>query len=440
MAKQAKYHGSLDSLPDSILCHILSFLPTKDAVRTSILSPRWRYLFTSSISKLDSEDCQWYLLERKEHFKKFVDRLFFNPKHVRLECFRFRVNYPLLDDDLLSVYNWLCAALWRGVEEIDVCLHHIGILKLPTLLFTCPSLVKLKLFIMDWEMKVPTNVCLPNLRTLHLTDLKIVDGCSYNRLISGCPMLEDLDLSDCSIDSIRELNIHSLSLKRLVLYFNTLVNSTYDGDDFDHTLVIDAPSLIYFKYHCRVARGYTLNMESLETADITIFHYDEANRERSAALLHGICNVRVLRLSIIDSDAPVFRMPLDPVLTFNNLLELEFDNPYEDKMVSVTWTVEFLHSVPNMKTFTLNLGEADIELETLPEEVPSCLLYHLKEISITHDRGDAHMFEIASYFLKHALVLEKLAVRSVFALLESSIIEKLSSFPMKSRKCKIEIN
>jgi hypothetical protein len=42
----------LGNLPDEILRLILSFLPTTDAVRTSILSRRWEYLWVS-ISSLD---------------------------------------------------------------------------------------------------------------------------------------------------------------------------------------------------------------------------------------------------------------------------------------------------------------------------------------------------------------------------------------------------
>ncbi|KAK8502101.1 hypothetical protein V6N13_038609 [Hibiscus sabdariffa] len=317
MAKQAKYEGLLDSLPDSILCHILSFLPTRDAVRTSVLSPRWR--------------------------------------------------------------------------------------------------------------------------TLRLSSIDFVDGCSLLGLISGCPVLEDLVLFCCSIDRASELNIHSLSLKRLALDFQNWHFVRSDGFD----LSIDAPSLVYFKYTHRGGRGYgARNMESLKKADITIFNFNNVDREQSAALLRGICNVQVLHLFIIDQDARLIRTPTDPVLAFNKLVELRFKNHGDPRTLSVTWMLEFLHRAPNLKTLILDLADADGVYELLPKQVPSCLLYGLKEISLVSFKGktDTHMLKLFSYFLIHASALKKLVMSTnVLQQHRSNIMKKLSSLPRRSKKCEFVI-
>ena len=61
----------INNLPDPILQHILSYLSTKEAVRTSILSKRWKYLWTS-IPKIDFNEGA---PDRRMMFMKFVERV-----------------------------------------------------------------------------------------------------------------------------------------------------------------------------------------------------------------------------------------------------------------------------------------------------------------------------------------------------------------------------
>ncbi|MGS7457711.1 F-box protein, partial [Mycobacterium tuberculosis] len=60
-------------MPDSVLSCILSFLPTERVVATSILSKRWRYVWTS-VDKLDFDNSRHCSrsIKVQRHFAPFV--------------------------------------------------------------------------------------------------------------------------------------------------------------------------------------------------------------------------------------------------------------------------------------------------------------------------------------------------------------------------------
>lgn len=55
LRRQANDGDRISALPDTILCHILSFLETMHAVRTIVLSTRWNNIWTS-VPNLDFND------------------------------------------------------------------------------------------------------------------------------------------------------------------------------------------------------------------------------------------------------------------------------------------------------------------------------------------------------------------------------------------------
>ncbi|MFQ6627805.1 hypothetical protein Gotur_007157 [Gossypium turneri] len=361
----------ISSFPDHILCHILSFLPIKEAVRTSIISTKWRCLF-SSISTIEFDH---FLLSgltdrNVDSFKNFVDRLLKFPDQVSLDCFRLSDGISSWNDEDhdFDVSGWICAALCRGVKEIDLQLDSLG--DAPPVLFTCHSLVKLTLEGKGSKLEVPPDVCLGNLKTLWLENW-VLFGDSINRLISNCHVLEDLAFTDCCIANTSELTIQRPLLKELVLdFFSEGVG------DFNYVLVINAPNLVYFRYYSKIVDGYTLsNMNSLENADIHIDAFDFEDDETTATrlfsddeinatrLIQGICNVRSLTLVI---DGVVSKLsihvffflstaynsskfscvqipPTVPFPIFHNLVEFNF---YGREI----WLVEFLYCAPNLKT------------------------------------------------------------------------------------------
>ena len=72
----------VSNLPDEVLCHILSFLTTKEAALTSILDKRWRNLL-AFVPCLTIYDSMFLHLEKgkrerednKQSFMDFVDRV-----------------------------------------------------------------------------------------------------------------------------------------------------------------------------------------------------------------------------------------------------------------------------------------------------------------------------------------------------------------------------
>ncbi|KAB2039459.1 hypothetical protein ES319_D02G011200v1 [Gossypium barbadense] len=420
----------ISSFPDHILFHILSFLPIKEAVRTSIISTKWRYLFASiSTIKFDGSLMSGLTDRNVDSFKNFVDRLLKFPDQVSLDCFGLNDIVSWNDrDHNFDVSDWICAALCRGVKEIDLDLENLGDI-LPALLFTCHSLVTLKLVALGSEIKVPSDVCLGNLKTLQLGN-SVLFGDSIHRLISNCHVLEDLAVIECRFDNISEVNIQSPWLKRLVLVFNLDVFG-----NIDYVLVINTPNLVYFQYTDAVVEGYNLtNMKSLEKAHINICESDSIDCETSAThLIQGIRNVRSLSLT---TDAAIFLTSRLPI--FHNLIEFEYCGLGFDGIE--TWLVEFLHCAPNLETFTLNFPvDARIQWKVLPVKVPSCLSFHLKEIEISC--SETHIIEMVSYFLNNAMVLENLIIRmkAMTVTQKRKVSNQLLQLLKSSKKCLIVI-
>jgi hypothetical protein len=148
MSKKQRREAIINSLPDSILCHILSFLPTKDTVATSILSKRWKPLWRSV-----------FILDFSTHsrFLKTTDIL----SHVNsvilsrdntlpIQFFSLKCCSKDSSDDtnviIQLVTQLVTAALQRGNQTLHLDLSfHILDIKLASNIFTCRTLTFLKL-------------------------------------------------------------------------------------------------------------------------------------------------------------------------------------------------------------------------------------------------------------------------------------------------------
>jgi hypothetical protein len=282
----------LGDLPEEVLRHILSFLPTKDAVRTSVLSKSWEYRWTS----IPNLDFHWELPSpaKRRLLMNFVERVLC----LRDSCVmkRFTLYCDVLRD-ASCVNTWISAAVRHNVQELYIELDNFqSEFSLPYCLFTCKTLTSLHLYI-PYILKLPTTICFSNLKTLTIVSVTFSDEYLTGQFFSGMPVLENLCLYNCSWGGLKVVRfsapkLHSLSIKEFEMQ-----DSSY-GDGCQ--VMIFAVSLIEFDYTGELFSDYCLYKSfSLEKAKIYTFPDNTSvqNSRRMYRLLIGLSNVKELRLS-----------------------------------------------------------------------------------------------------------------------------------------------
>jgi hypothetical protein len=273
----------INGLSDDIICHILSLLSFKEATSTSVLSMRWRYLFAFRPNLcLDDQE-----VGGGDSFIDFVDRVLvvtgnFPIRRISIKC--------RMSIDTGHVTRWMVDVLEHGVSYLDIDIiseDDIGFV--PLEIFTCKTLVELKLARGFYAM-VPDYVSLPSLKTLFLSSIWFCnrDCCPLGRLLSACPVLEELTIIGGCWQHIEFCRtVSSSTLKKLTI--TSSFHYEYWG------ITIDTPSLAYLEYSDLVPRHFPfVNLESLVEAKLAL---DLCSDSNPTNLIKGLRNVEVLELS-----------------------------------------------------------------------------------------------------------------------------------------------
>ncbi|KAJ0054091.1 hypothetical protein Pint_03155 [Pistacia integerrima] len=230
----------LGDLPDSIIHHILSLMPTEYAVRTCVLSKKWRHHWTHVHSlnfKWDTFGGAYYSRPRYSRgrankFERFVRHVLRCRQPFKLRRLKFHGSRNLRLRN--RVFNY---ALLHRVKELVTDIYDF-----PPRFLESQTLRTLKVKPL-YMLRLPSPFGFAALTTLQLERIRLASA----DIFSSCLKLEDLLLIDCSFGvAVEVFNISTPQLINLTISDLTVTDYDYwfkSNRRNKKLLVISAPSL-----------------------------------------------------------------------------------------------------------------------------------------------------------------------------------------------------
>ncbi|KAL5986851.1 hypothetical protein ACLOJK_015185 [Asimina triloba] len=419
----------VSNLPDDVLHNILSLMPMKQAIRTSILSRRWRYLWRNRpiyalILNTTAKEFVRSTSQYSQSQQQFVGAM---NHYVNLNRGRDVDNFQLFfypgDTDISDYETWIKFAIDGGfaggvkVLDLDGCHHYLPFIlirgkpvedrkpfKLPSNLFSCGYLTHLRLS--RCHLNLPSNFTgLESLQALYLDRVNLDDK-MLQSLLSNCQLLENLSLIECNdLDSINISGSPNLNLKRL-----TVVHC------YACSLEISAPNLQSLHFNADVYDYTFNNVALLEDAIISAIGtnaYDfEYNRTK---VLSEISHVKILSvctmvlLHIVD-EAEI-EQEIELPITFPNLLELQIWMESADYLSALdAFFTHYLFPCLEKLFIELEADRNNPRDEQTKMPMSGEVLNHVKAIKITNFNGGRQELELVQYLLEKAVILESLVL------------------------------
>ncbi|XP_031278053.1 F-box/FBD/LRR-repeat protein At1g13570-like [Pistacia vera] len=378
----------ISDLPQSIIESILTRLPIRDAVRTSILSSKWRYRWATITHLVFDENCVALFNERplaENSLVKFITRALFlhqGPIHkfqlstTRLQC------SPEID-------QWILFLSRNDIRELVLEVGEEEWFRVPSCLFNCRKLTRLELFRCEFDPPLAFKgfSCLKSLN-LHQV---LVAGEAIESLISSCPLLESLSLS--YFDSL-DLNIWAPNLKYLCL----------EGE-FKDICLENTPLLV------------SLSVAMYITDDIAE-HFEQSSSCNFIKFLGGVPLLEKLvgyiyftkYLSIGNGPG---RLPI----TYSRLHTIELCQVSFEDMKEILVVIRLITNSPNLKELQISGSSNTLaaiearDLDFWEKECPSdCTFKQLKLVKMTDVSGVPHEMELIKFLLKSSPVLEIMSI------------------------------
>ncbi|XP_057772074.1 F-box/LRR-repeat protein At3g26922-like [Salvia miltiorrhiza] len=393
------HRDRLSALPDSLTLMILSLLETRYVVRTTILSQRWRDLWTT-VPRLKFEGF---------NPRHFICKVLAKWSGAKIVGFYLSTTCSIRPSDLDS---WLLFAVEKQVEElyIDFGPHTNAYYCPPQRLYSCSSITELHLGLCCL-LEIEGNVQWSRLKSLYI---QVPDSSCHdaiNKILLGAPRLEEMTLF---IGKINEnFTIRSTSLKTLsILNQYWMVNA-----DIMAMLRIEAPNLLTLQiWGANVVNGGSclFDVPSLTEASFSRFCEDyDPPLETFYHLLRSICHIKKFELSELTIKLLLALKKKDMVLQFPNADFLEHNYVQARGRLDLLEILDLLEMFPKLKI--LKFPQHDQILQDFNPIVettfPHPSLLHLNTVEISWSGKDPAVIPFIKFILQNAPLLYKLVFR-----------------------------
>ncbi|XP_074272721.1 F-box/FBD/LRR-repeat protein At5g56420-like [Silene latifolia] len=422
----------LSGLPDELIVHILSLMPTLDAVRTMLLRP-FRNLWTL-VPALSFEYYGYYCRIADKppsthvsysSFTCFVRNALLLNRRSTIDSFRLcicNLDKKSTDTKIIGdVQMLLRYAIEREVK--DLYFHYNAhFFDPPGCVFTSQYLVTLTLFCCTLEHYEHQSQ--PQMVNLRKLSLLFVGGSNkaFNQLISGCPCLQELFINTAFGLELVSLNINSPSVRKLYL---------------------------------RVSDGsYNLNCPSLKILDIAICETDVKLNMIGVISLQEVnfedlpwdCDSGEINAYFsLSQNAELISFSSVAFKGISFIKKMEFpQNRWKRIVLHPQWNHErclevicmLIKSSINLEELIIYAGESSGNCELFSPGLSTCVLPLLRTVTIHGNHGYEKWCEgqlqVIEFLLKNAVILEKLVItfgeNKLTAVEKFDLVKQVSTF------------
>ncbi|KAK7283159.1 hypothetical protein RIF29_12493 [Crotalaria pallida] len=373
----------ISCLPDEVICHILSFVTSQEAVATSILSKRWYPLWRSlSVIILQHENNLIFCAATTASYRRFSNfvssLLRLRDVSLPIKKFRFmRISNTIHAQDITTWFHFVLERYVNDLQHLHLAVCHIPDFFIPYSLWDlpvsqtlrCKNLVVLKLSMFNVDLTTTTTIeednnelSLPCLRALHLLTVKFKSVECLSKLLSGCPILEDFK---------------GLSI-------------SYHGSSISSIIFV-------------LVDKFKSSLSKLREAFIHL-------RGRIMVPLELVYNVKELTLSI-ESVSPCYTS----IPTFSNLTKLMLS--LDERNNTRPWLMRVLNHCPKLQILQLQImrfeyhdDDDDDDEWVCPKFVPECVSLSLRECTIHCYKDVEAGPRFARYIMQNASVLRAMRI------------------------------